>query len=255
MRMDTTSLREAGLTDGEIKVYLALLELGATTTGPIIEKSGIARSIIYQILDKLMQKGLVSMVIKDKTKHFQATEPTKILEYIGEREEALQKNKEKIEKLLPQLMQMQTMAPKNVVSMYLGFKGIRTAHEHLYLKLKRGDEYYYLGVPPEQPEEQHLYWQRDHLRRDKAGIRCKLLFNKDTDRKILKNRNSYKDSEARYMPTDMTTPACFGIFGDTVIIFIQIPHAICIEIVNQDIADSFKAYFDEFWKRSDPFKR
>ena len=68
MLMDTTSLREAGLTDGEIKVYLALLELGAATTGPIIEKSGIARSIIYQILDKLMQKGLVSMVMKDKTK-------------------------------------------------------------------------------------------------------------------------------------------------------------------------------------------
>ena len=40
--MDTFALKEAGLTDGEIKVYLALLELGSSTTGPVIEKSGIA---------------------------------------------------------------------------------------------------------------------------------------------------------------------------------------------------------------------
>ena len=57
--MDTKILKEAGLTEGEIKVYLGLLELGLSTTGPIIEKSRIARSIIYQILEKLMQKGLV----------------------------------------------------------------------------------------------------------------------------------------------------------------------------------------------------
>lgn len=252
--MDISSLKEAGLTDGEIKVYLALLELGSTTTGPIIEKSGIARSIVYQILDKLMQKGLVSCVIKDKTKYFQGAEPTKILEYIDEREEALQENKKKVEALLPQLTQQLAMAQKNAVSMYLGFKGIRTAHEHLYQKLKRGDEYYYLGIPMQQPEEQHLYWQRDHLRRAKMGIKCKLLFNKDTSPEVIRNRNAYKDCEARLMAADLTTPACFGIFKDTVIIFIQIPHAICIEIVNQDITDSFKAYFDEFWRRSEPFK-
>ena len=252
--MDTSSLKEAGLTEGEIKVYLALLELGSSTTGPIIEKSGIARSIIYQILDKLMQKGLVSSVIKEKTKYFQSAEPTKILEYIDEREKAFQENKKKVEEFLPQLLQKQAMSTKNAVSMYLGFKGIRTAHEHLYQKLKRGEEYYYLGIPAFQPEEQHLYWQRDHIQRVKSGIKCKLLFNRDTHPETLKNRNTYKGGEARWMPADLITPACFGIFKDTVIIFIQIPQAICVEIVNQEIADSFKAYFDEFWKKSESFK-
>ncbi|MBS3167698.1 hypothetical protein J4216_01085 [Candidatus Woesearchaeota archaeon] len=45
--MDIMILREAGLTEGEIKVYLALLELGTSTSGPIVEKSGVARSIIF----------------------------------------------------------------------------------------------------------------------------------------------------------------------------------------------------------------
>ena len=40
--MEISALREAGLTDGETKIYLALLELGTSTTGPIIEKSKVS---------------------------------------------------------------------------------------------------------------------------------------------------------------------------------------------------------------------
>ena len=252
--MDIKFLKEAGLTDGEIKVYLALLGLGLSTTGPIIEKSRIARSIIYQILEKLMQKGLVSVITKEKTKYFQAAEPNKIIEYIDEREKQLLENKKQIENILPELLLKQKMAPKSSTTMYFGYKGIRTAHEHLYEKLKKGEEYLYLGVPAYQPKEQHLYWQRDHLRRVKAGISFKALFNNDTKIAILRNRNSYKGADARYMPKGIKTPACFMIYKDTTVIILQTPEAIAVEIVNQHIADSFKSYFDEFWKQSKKLK-
>jgi sugar-specific transcriptional regulator TrmB len=252
--MDTSILKEAGLTDGEIKVYLALLELGSSTTGPIIKKSGIARSIIYQILEKLMQKGLVSQITKEKTKYFQAAEPNKILEYIDEREAKLEENKKMIEKMLPELSLKQSMAKKSETNMYFGFKGIRTAHEHLYLKLKKEEEYCYMGVPAYQPDEQHIYWKKDHIRRQKEKIKGRILFNQDTDPKILKNRNSFWGVDSRYMPEGIKTPACFMTFKDTIIIILQSPTAIAVEIINQDIADSFQAYFEEFWKRSKPFK-
>ncbi|MFH0701518.1 MAG: helix-turn-helix domain-containing protein [Candidatus Woesearchaeota archaeon] len=252
--MDINCLKEAGLTEGEIKVYLALLELGSSTTGPIIDKSGIARSIIYQILDKLMQKGLVSNITKEKTKYFQAAEPNKILEYVHERDREMEENKKKIEQLLPELLLKQKMAPQNQANFYAGFKGIRTAHEHLYQKLKRGDTYYYLGIPAYQPDEQHLYWKKDHLRRVRAGIKFQALFNRDTAPEVLKNRNSFKDGDARYMPLGIKTPACFMIYKDTTVIILQSPAAIAVEIINQEIADSFQAYFEEFWKRSEKFK-
>ena len=54
--MDNSILKDAGLTDGEAKVYISLLELGSSSTGPIMEKSRIARSIIYHILEKLNAK-------------------------------------------------------------------------------------------------------------------------------------------------------------------------------------------------------
>src|SRR3989344_5620749 len=171
--MDIHAMQEAGLTEGEAKVYLALMELGSSTTGPIIEKAHVAKSIIYQLLDKLIQKG---------------------------------------------------------------------------------DEFFYLGIAPEQPAHFHAYWQRDHLRRAKAGISCKLLFHTDTDPKILKNRNSYKLCDSRYMPTAINTPAWIMGYKEVTVIGFPSVNPITLEIVNKEIADSFKAYFDAFWKQSKPFK-
>jgi len=253
--METFALKAAGLTEGEIKVYLALLELGSSTTGPIIDKSRIAKSIIYQILEKLIQKGLVSYIIKEKTKYFQAAEPNKILEYLDVKEENLEKTRKTVFDMIPELLSKQAKAKKSEVSLYFGFKGIRTAHEHLYLKLKKGEEYCYLGVPIYQPEEQHIYWQKDHLRRVKAKIKFRALFNKGVSYEILKNRNSYWGADVREMESEIKTPATFSIFADTVLIVLQHPEAIAVEIVNKEIKDSFQSYFEEFWKKSRPFKR
>ena len=62
--MNTKILEAAGLTGNEIKVYLALLELGSVTAGEILKKIEIHRGAVYDTLDKLMEKGLVSYVIK-----------------------------------------------------------------------------------------------------------------------------------------------------------------------------------------------
>lgn len=252
--MDTSALKEAGLTDGEIKVYLALLELGSSTSGPIIEKSGIARSIIYQILEKLMQKGLVSYITKEKTKYFQAAEPYRILDYVEEREKKAQQNKLAIEKLIPQLSVLTESEQETEVRVYKGFKGTMTVHEHTYDQLKRGDEYYYMGITPYQPPEQHAYWMRDHVRRAKAGIRTKMLFHPKTDPKILENRIGYGLCDARYMPFEINTPAWFLGYKNTVAIGFPSAKPITIEITNQEIASSFHGYFEEFWKQSKKFK-
>lgn len=252
--MDLTSLREAGLTDGEIKVYLALLELGSSTTGPIVDKSGIARSIIYQILEKLMQKGIVSVITKEQTKYFQAAEPSKLLDYIDERASTLQHNRHVVEKLLPQLSLLKASAPESDVQLFTGFRGTVVVHERTYQKLKYGESYWAMGIPAYQPGPHHAYWQRDHQRRAKAGISCRLLFEADTEPEILRNRNSYQRCEARYMPADFKTPAWFLGYADVTAISIPAEKPISVEITNQKIADSFKSYFDDFWKKSKPFE-
>lgn len=249
-----TSIKEAGLTDGEGKVYLALLKLGSTTSGPIIEESGVANSIIYRLLDSLIEKGLASYIIKEKTKYFQACEPKKIIEYLEERKQKIEDNKDNINKLLPQLLAMGMNNEETSVQVYEGFRGIQTAYEHWYNKLKKGEEVLAWGVYPQQSEKYHIYWQKDHLKRKKYGIKTRILFNQGTDKEILKNRNSYWGADARYMPVGMKTPAWFMTYANVTVIFLQHNKEIAVEIINKDIAESFKAYFDNLWEGSKKFK-
>ena len=250
--MDSKLLLEAGLTDGESKVYLALLKLGSTTTGPIVNESKVANSIIYRILDGLIEKGLVSFIIKEKTRYFQAASPQRIVDYIEERKQKLDESSEKIKRMLPALLGIMNSNIRSSVTIFEGFKGLQTAWELVYSKLTKGDEIHTWGIYPIQEERFHLYWMRDHVRREKTGIKVKMLFNQGTDPEILKNRNSYKGAEARYMPTDIKTPAWFGVYKDVTTICLQRKRPMAVQIIDQEVADSFEAYFHDFWRMSKP---
>src|SRR5687768_16408835 len=108
--MNTEPLRELGLTEGEIKVYLALISLGETTSGPLVDQSGVSLSKVYNILDRLATKGLASHVVKQKTKYFKAADPGRILVYLREKEEALRAQERTLKEIIPQLELQQESA-------------------------------------------------------------------------------------------------------------------------------------------------
>jgi hypothetical protein len=140
------------------------------------------------------------------------------------------------------------------VQIYKGFKGVQAITDHIYLKLKKGDIWYNIGVPSNQGEKYHSYWHEDHLKRIKHQIKCKMLFNIRTPKTTLENRNGYKDCDARYMPIPVETPSWILIYKDVSVIILPGDEPIAIEITNQQIADSFKQYFEAFWKLTKPFK-
>lgn len=249
--MDTRVLQNIGLTDGEIRVYLALIELGPSTSGPITDKSKVSSSKIYNILERLMQKGLVSYIVKEKTRHYQAEDPIKIKEYVIRKEDEIKQQKEEIDKLIPTIqLKKKLERNKSEVQVYKGFKGIQAITGHIYSNLNRGDIWYNIGVPSYQDEKYHNYWHKDHLRRIKAGIKCKMLFNPKTPKETLKQRNTYKYCDARYMPIPVETPSWILIYKFVTVIILPGNEPIAIEINNKEIADSFMQYFYAFWKLS-----
>ncbi len=247
---NSVDLEVAGLTRGESKVYLSLLALGKTTTGPLVERSGISRSIIYNILERLIEKGLASYVQLEKTRYYQAANPDRLVDYIDDKTEELKKNRQVIKEMLPSLNMISEGTQQNNVTVFEGFKGMISAHENLYKVLKKGDDYYFFGIPATQPKHFHSYWQKDHLRRVEAGITCRLLFHPSTDPEVLRNRNSYEGCDARYMPTSVDSPTWIMGYKDVVIIGMASASPITIEIVNEEIAQSFRNYFESFWKNS-----
>ena len=142
--MNTKLLEEIGLTKGEIKVYLTLLSFESSTTGPIITKSKVSRSKVYEILERLKEKGLVTEVIKDQVKHFQALSPNKILEYIKNKKELISNQEEEFKLILPELLTKQKVSENNdYVKTYVGLQSIKTFYIEMIEKLGQDE---YLGI-------------------------------------------------------------------------------------------------------------
>src|SRR3989344_4486298 len=146
--MNTKPLEELGLTNGEIKVYLALLRLGETTSGPLGEESEISVSKIYSILERLARRGLVSHIVKRKVKYFQAADPGRLLDYIREKENKLAEQETSLkEELIPQLKLMGgTAITEETAQVFDGLKGIQTARERTLHIMKKGEEMWIIGI-------------------------------------------------------------------------------------------------------------
>ncbi|MBI2631761.1 winged helix-turn-helix transcriptional regulator, partial [Candidatus Pacearchaeota archaeon] len=68
-------LKEVGLTDNEIKIYLALLRQSPLNPSQLAEKTGLHRSYIYDTLERLLEKGIINNVIFEGKKNYQAINP------------------------------------------------------------------------------------------------------------------------------------------------------------------------------------
>ena len=148
MDKNVNDLIQLGLTEGEAKVYVALLKTGSTTVGPIVKASGVASSNIYDILDRLLEKGIVSYIIKSKTKYFQAAPPINIGDYLSEKKKKIDEERELFEKLLPDLSKI-SLEKTQHAEVFIGTKGLKTAYEKLTCNMSEKDvPLYFYDLPP-----------------------------------------------------------------------------------------------------------
>ena len=236
-------LAEIGLTERESKVYLALLELGSTTTGPLVKKSKVPNSKIYEILESLNNKGLVSYIIKGKTKYFQAANPRKILTLFKEKEREL-------ERLLPELEAKQLLAKeKQFVEIYEGKKSIFALFHDLIEDAKKNELYYSFSLSKEHKDKQiEIFYESFGEKREKKGLIVKILANKKTEeifKKAYPNSLYILKKIVRY--TDFDFPQGITIFRSSILI-LDWENLTAILIQSRKIAEEYKRFFEHLWK-------
>lgn len=127
-------LQKLGFSDKEIDVYLSLLKLGSAKAKEISKETDLNRTTIYDLMDSLVRKGLVSKFTKGKTTYFNALDPKRLLTYLDrEKEEKIKiidKQKQEVDDLLPELISLQDIkGTKPKVQFFEGEKGVREAYE------------------------------------------------------------------------------------------------------------------------------
>lgn len=70
-----SELMEIGLKNGEARVYNSLLKLGSSKVGSIVMDSRVSYSKVFDVLERLILKGLVSFIRIGDIRHINAVEP------------------------------------------------------------------------------------------------------------------------------------------------------------------------------------
>ena len=241
-------LEEIGLTKNEIKIYLVLLKLGQTTSWNIIKDTGIHTSKVYDGLQRLADKGLVSHVIISNTKHFNAADPERLLDFLDDKKRNLENQEKEIKKIIPTLKaenagnQQETKA-----EVFKGWKGMETVYKMLREKLKKNDINYVIGANKGENTEQVKTFFNKHLKGlSEKGIKQKIIYNEEARGNIEEQTKHPNLFEVKYIQN--TTPAEINIWSDRVMTIILTENPTVILITDKKVADSYRVYFEILWK-------
>ncbi|MBN1644538.1 helix-turn-helix domain-containing protein [Candidatus Woesearchaeota archaeon] len=240
-------LKELDFTQGEIKVYEALLELGETTIGPISKKSGITPSKTYPILEKLLKKGLIAKVRKDKTLFFAPNNPERILTYLDEKRHEIENKKIQIKKELPRLKMLhKEIAPDARVLQGIG--GLKTFYEEQNRLLLKGKKVFKVFSFEDEwkREEVKRFIQKQDIIRKELGIEVRVIANEKIKKYIKKEE--YKLVNIRFTKQNIPVGTVVSEKQIALMTWKQMPLVIIID--SKEIGEAYERFFDDIWKQS-----
>lgn len=112
-------LKNIGLLNSEIEIYLYLLKEGVSSPPKIAKGTGIARTNCYNILQKLDEKGLITEQKIGQRKAYITSDPQSLLRNLDEKRKILHN-------IIPDLRAMQKLETnKPVISFYEGWDQVK----------------------------------------------------------------------------------------------------------------------------------
>ena len=242
-----TVLSKIGLTRNEINVYTTLLKLGNAMAGEITSYSGVHRRNVYDAIERLIEKGLVSFVVINNRKWFKAADPSRLLVVVDEQKNRLDNIKISIKQLIPQFKALPIIKEKQDVLYFKGKEGIKTVYEDILAAAKS-----YIGYGPGIHIDTLLkaYFKDYVRRRIKKRMRLKMIWDE-------RSRGKYYTKtplvESKFLPNEVCSHAALRIYGNKVaLMLLSEEQPIAVVIENKAIADGYRKYFEVMWKAAKP---
>ena len=244
--MEIENLTKIGLTKNESIVYLSLLKLGMSKTGDILKKSQLNSGKIYEILESLKQKGLVSESIVNNIRHFSAASPKKLYDYLDKKEQELKNEREIIDKILPKINNIQSEETSVKTLTYIGMEGMKTAISELIDLTKSGEEILTMGVTGQKDPKVNQFWETYFVPKIKAKKISQRIIFSEKNTAYFKNIKQAKSSNIRVAKLGSMVP--IAIYGKDKVIISNYDEPITnIVIYSEKIAASFIDLFNQLW--------
>ncbi len=233
--MNTAILSEIGMTQKEIDVYLTLISLKSATISEIINKAKVSRQSVYEIIQKLLDKGLISFITKDGKKQYVAANPKRLRD--------IQKEKlELLDNLLPELLAKYNENKEDMnVEVFVGKEGMKTITNNI---LKVGKSLYVLSNNARIFEVLQYYMLQFMQKRAKLGIKMNVIYSEAAREKKIEGELL----EVRYVSEEYRLPLSIAVYGNHSNIIVYSENPVAMHIENKETAQSFMQYFNLMWK-------
>ena len=229
--MDNKQLANLGLTDAESTIYQSVLKRGVSTVREISKECGFHRTNIYDILEQLKEKGLITFFKEGKKTKYQVTDPNNLYELLREKKELL-------DTIFPEINTYYNKPGTDIiVEVYKGAEGMKASFRDM---VKEGKSIYAFGVQGQLRDKIPVFavqWLRD-LKNKK--IKYYAIYTE-------KVPPSYY-TEIKYVSPELSGPVATFIYGNKININIWDPTLVSIVIKSDLVAQMYKKHFDLLWK-------
>ncbi len=242
---NSETLQRLGLSNNEIRVYDSLFDLGRSTTGPIIQRTGIANSRVYASLASLVARGLVSYQVKNNVRHYQAELPEHLLENIERDREELIALSQSLRKRVVQKKE------RNETSVYEGRYGFKKAFLKHIEECERGEMISFIGYSSRTTvtsrELREFFKGLDKIQVHKK-MKSRFLLDRGIYNAVMRDKAKVPGYEYRYLPTGYFNPASINISKREVMLSVWGKSPMVMVIHNPVVRESFAQNFEYLWR-------
>jgi len=185
-------------------------------------------------------------------KHFEATEPERIIDFIKENKRKLDETEKQAKNLVQELKKgSDILKPQAEAQILEGIEGFKTMRRDV---LRNSDgEHLLIGAISREEEVIPGFFKDWNKQRQKKKIKLKILHKISAKEKAMTKKEIMgKYFETKFLPEEIESPAVINIYGDRVAnVLWKNNNPLCFLLINKDIADSYRKYFDYLWKSSE----
>jgi sugar-specific transcriptional regulator TrmB len=237
--MDIKILEDSGLTNTESRVYLMLLKSGSSLAGKITQETGIHRRSVYDALERLIEKGLVSYIKSNNRKYFQAEDPKRLADILKEKENTLSI-------VMPELEAMRKFVPETKETLF--YKGRFALRAIFNDQIEEGKEILVVGGSENVNEIMGYYFMHYDKERKKRNIPVKIIFKESA--KKTDYVKTIPLADIRFLPDKSSSPLAINIYGDKTAMILWTQEPIGILIKEKTVAEGYRRYFDVLWQNA-----
>lgn len=243
-----SDLAVLGLTTQEANIYIELLTNPATHA-QLSSITGINRTTLYRLVNKLHKKGLLTLRTDDRGKFLVAADPSTLEVEVVNQETRATLQRKAFGQLLPELQSLQADYEADfAIQTYKGIDGFKRM---LWHELKTKGDCLCIGSGTLQELVKNLNWAEKHRQLSvEAGYTVREICNPGTiPSYFTSNKNFLATYKQRTVPhTIIKINYMITTYNDTVAIYhMNNGHRRGLEIISKPYAETIRSMFEVCW--------